>query len=825
MDHRLKIIALLLALVGPVSGWGQEYASIGNLVSASRQGRHINIRTSNAHVRISVYDFHVFRVRAGKEAFPARDFSYSVIAAPTEVPYRYREDNQQLTIQTDSMSLVIQKKPLRFSFYDAEGRLLNADDPGFGIAWTGHEATVYKTLQDGERFVGLGEKTGDLDRRGSAYINWNSDVPGYDLNDDPLYVSIPFYIGVHHGLCYGIFLDNTSRTHFNFGASNDRFSSFTAESGDLDYYFIGRSTVPGIIEAYTALTGRMPLPPVWSLGYQQCRWSYFPDKEVLSLARTFREKDIPLDVLYLDIHYMDAYKIFTWNKMRFPQPATMIDSLRKLGVRTTVIVDPGIKVEPGYQAYEDGLRQQAFARYPDNTLYAGSVWPGLCHFPDFTKPAAREWWGKSFGGYVSEGVTGFWNDMNEPATWGQAFPSHVQFDFDGRGATTLQVRNVYGMQMARATYEGVRKLMNGQRPFVLTRAGFAGVQRYSAVWTGDNTASDDHMMLGVRLVNSLGLGGVAFAGVDIGGFAGEASSQLYARWLTIGVFSPMLRGHKMINMRDSEPWSYGEEVEAIARHYLKFRYKMLPYIYSAFYDASRNGMPVSRSLAIPYTHDPMVYDRAYQQQYMFGPSLMVAPAGSQASAVRVYFPPGRWYDLYTDSVYTGGRETYVEAPLHRLPVFVRGGSVLPLQATVPHTGEQASDTLFVHLYAGEAGEVFTYYEDDGLSYAYEDGAGYRRRISSMDEGSTWVFEAVEGAFPSKFRYLQLIFHGLVPDAGISFSVDGSPAVSGAIEVRMVYPGEVYREPLYYARQDVLHDLPSVTIPNYNREVIVRVARR
>jgi alpha-glucosidase len=276
-----------------------------------------------------------------------RDFSYAVIKPLEKTNWTSSEDNLKIILQTDSLLLNIQKTPLRLSFSDKKNNILNEDDPAFGTSWIGTEMTTYKKLQDGERFIGLGEKTGNLDRRGSAYVNWNNDYFGYPANADPLYQTIPFYIGIHHTVAYGIFLDNTYKSTFNFGASNNRFSSFTVDDGEMNYYFISGANIPSLIQSYTSLTGRIEMPPVWSLGYQQCRWSYYPDKEVLNLARTFREKNIPADVIYLDVHYMDAYKVFTFHPERFPDPKQMIDELKKMGFHLVVIVDPGIKVEKG----------------------------------------------------------------------------------------------------------------------------------------------------------------------------------------------------------------------------------------------------------------------------------------------------------------------------------------------------------------------------------------------------------------------------------------------------------------------------------------------
>lgn len=730
----------------------------GKVLHWQKDNHGITGEAEHARFKVTFYGDEIARVQLTREAF-FEDLSYSVVGTPKRVSMTVAEDESSIRITTPKVVLSIAKSPLSFRFQNLDGTIINEDDESLGTTWIGEQVTTYKRLQEGERFIGLGEKTGPLDRRGFGYTNWNTDNFGYTSGSDPLYCSLPFYIGIHHGLCYGIFFDNTHKTFFNFGASNNRFSSFAADTGEMNYYFIHGESVGDIIRHYTYLTGRMEMPPRWSIGYQQCRYSYYPDKEVLSVANTFREKEIPADAIVLDIHYMESYKIFTWSKRDFPDPEKLLSRLRELGFNVVVMCDPGIKVEEGYHAYEDGIKNDVFIKYPDGLPYTGQVWPGWCHFPDFTKPATRTWWKKLLKDYVDVGITGFWNDMNEIATWGNMLPENVELDFEGERSTIRRGRNIYGFQMARSTYEGTKALMRNRRPFNLTRSGFSGIQRYAAVWTGDNVAYDEHMMLGVRLVTSMGLTGVAFAGYDVGGFVGDASSRLFARWVSIGAFSPFFRGHSMINSRDSEPWSYGEEVELISRNYIRFRYQVLPYLYSAFYEASTTGMPVQRSLAIDYPHDPKIYDHQFQHQYLFGPSIMVVPVESTKDYVRVYFPPGAsWYSLYDGHVHAGQTEAVVECPAQRLPVFIKSGAIIPMQPAVSHTGEK-SELLIIHLYAGESASEFVFYDDDGISFDYQTGTYSRRTLRYLPDANLFVMGKSEGQYLSSFKQIRVVLHG------------------------------------------------------------------
>ncbi|GAB4189032.1 MAG: glycoside hydrolase family 31 protein [Thermoflexibacter sp.] len=795
--------------------------SLGNYLTHFPIENGLQFQTTLGRFQLIVFQHSIIRLRIVKEDFEERDFSYSVIAKPVTLSFLIEEDDNSFRLITNTLTLQISKNPMRFSFFTKEGKLINEDDPAFGTSWIGEQVTTYKTLQEGERFIGLGEKTGNLDRRGRAFTHWNTDRFGYNEDSDMIYASFPFYIGVNQGLAYGIFMDNSYKSHFNFGASNDRFVSFCAEDGEMNYYFIHNESVSKIIEDYTFLTGRMEMPPLWSLGYQQCRYSYYPDSEVLNLARTFREKQIPADVIYLDIHYMQDYKLFTWDRKRFPEPEKLIRKLEEMGFKVVVMCDPGIKVEKGYRPYDKAIKKDLFVKYPDGTPYTAQVWPGWCHFPDFTKEEARVWWGESFKEYVSMGLEGFWNDMNEPASWGQRTPDLIEFDMDGEKASFKRAHNLYGMQMTRATFEGTKKLLKGRRPFLLTRSAFCGSQRFTAIWTGDNTSSDEHMMTGIRLVNALGLSGMPVAGYDVGGFIGEPSVALFARWLSIGAFSAFFRGHSMINSKDQEPWSYGEEVEDIARNYISLRYRLLPYIYSYFYEATRNGLPVVRSLAIDYTFDENIYSPKFQNQYLFGANLLVCPVESYKEITKVYLPKGAWYYLYSNNLHQGGQEIYADCPLELLPVYVKAGGILLMQSLVQSTGEKHDGILEVHVYYGIEGSTFVYYEDDGETYKYEKGKYYKRNISYSHENQAIVFSMVEGNYKSSFDKIKLVLHNF---EGVkkNIEVNNEKVKVNKEELELLPPVSSF-DPLGKQNTSIKQINKVALFENSDKEIIVRLS--
>ncbi|MET3502960.1 alpha-glucosidase [Mucilaginibacter rubeus] len=748
----------------------------GNVQGFKQQDGILTIKTAEAEARVYIYSPTIIRVSISKN-FNPDDPSFAVIRQPL-ADFDFDESSANIDITTPALKLSIQKSPLRFNFFTAAGSSLSEDDARFGTNWQGERVTCYRRLFEGERFIGLGEKTGNLDRRSAAYVNWNTDAPNHTPESDPLYKTFPFFIGLHSGLTYGLFLDNTHKSYFDFGASTDEETSwFGADGGDLNYYFFGAQGVAKIIEDYTGLTGRMEMPPLWSLGYQQCRWSYMSADEVLNIAQTFRKKKIPADVMYCDIDYMDDFKIFTWNKKTFPKPKQMLDKLKAMDFRLVTIVDPGIKVEEGYKEYDEGIEHDYFAKYPDGENYTGYVWPGRCHFPDFFREDVREWWGAAFTALTQPGVEGFWNDMNEPAAWGQNIPWIVKFG----DKFMPEVRNAYGMQMARATYDGTRKIMGNKRPFVLTRAAYSGTQRYSAVWTGDNTGTDAHMLLGQRLVNSLGITGISFVGVDIGGFSGNPTPELMVRWNSLGAYTPMFRNHAIQGSKMREPWEWGKNNEQIIKKDIEQRYKLLPYLYSSFYQSTQTGLPVSRTLAIEHSFDGNVFDERFQNEFMFGDAMLVAPVESTKLTEDVYLPRGSWYRLSSDKFYEGEQIVNVQAPLTDLPVFIKAGGIIPMQSVVQSTNEKGDGILQVHVWNGREANSFIYYEDDGVSYDYEQGVYYKRVISFNPIEKSLSLSSVEGSSKSRFMQLKFVLHGF---DGVKLQEEIIENKSGEIEVKL-----------------------------------------
>jgi alpha-glucosidase len=738
-----KIISILFLSFLFLSKSFGEFVFIGDIKSFKQFDDRIEFKLENSIFNIYIYDNNIIRLRyTNKEKFSEAP-SYAVITKPSNVSFNFKDENVYYEISTNEIIVRISKSPCRVSFYDKQMNLINEDDKTFGIDYDFDEVKCYKKLFKDEKFYGLGEKTGPLNRTGNDYVMWNSDKPRYTNDTDPIYQSIPFFIGVRDAFAgsqsksaYGIFFDNSYKSSFNMGASNDRFYSFGAEKGELDYYFIYGPEIKKVISSYTKLTGRMELPPEWALGYQQSKWSYYPESTVRTIANTFRNKEIPCDVIYLDIHYMNGYRVFTWNKDRFPHPEKMLKDLKDEGFKIITIVDPGVKADTtDYPPAKEGLEKNLFAKYPDGIPYKGEVWPSWAYFPDFTKTETRDWWGEKNAGLIKQGVSGIWNDMNEPAAWGQAIPDIVQFDDQGYGASMKKIHNVFGLEMARATFSGIKKEFPGKRPFILTRAGFSGIQRYAAVWTGDNIGIEEHLKLACVMPQGMGISGIVFCGSDVGGFFGSPTPNLYTRWMQLGGFTPFFRGHSIIDQRDKEPWAFGDQVEGWVKNIITLRYKLLPFLYNEFYNASQTGVPIMRPMFLEFQNDDECYSNDAQYQFMIGNNLLVAPVVSENEDFKkLYLPEGKWLDWWNSKIYDGKQWIIVQAPMDEIPLFIKEGGIIPIQEKQNFVGEKNISKIEFKIFLSNNSD-YNLYQDDGITTNYKNGEFSLTNINVKTDGN------------------------------------------------------------------------------------------
>lgn len=624
------------------------------------------------------------------------------------------------------------------------------------------EFLLRRDRTESEAVFGLGQKTGALNRNGRDFTLWNTDVLNpdaagqfakeYPVDDlrhdatstefDPYYVSIPFYQVVDEtGRATGSFVDDVHRARYEFDHEGQTWIHF-AGGAYVEYLFAG-PTLRQVVQRYADVTGKMQLPPLWSLGFHYCRWHPYDEGGVLNLAATFRSKGIPCDSLWLDIDHMRGYRVFTWDHQIFPDPQKLSAILKADGFRLVTIVDPGVKVEPGWQTFDDGLAKGVFCRTEGGAVYQGQVWPGKTAFPDFASPKARLWWGDLNAAHVAQGVAGIWNDMNEPAT-GDIDPGAMRFD-EGRHAHSA-LHNAYATLMAMATVNGLTRARPNERTFVLSRAGSAGIQRYAANWHGDNMSRWEHLAMSLPMTLGIGLSGQPFAGSDVGGFGEDSSGELLARWTQAGALSPFFRNHNAAGNIDQYPWSFGPEVETVCREAIRLRYRLMPYIYSCFAEAAETGAPVMRPMAYEFPGEPRLRDR--EDQYMLGPHLLVAPVLVEGQRKReVVLPEGGWYDWWTgDRVPTGNR--LVLAPLDRIPLFVRAGAVIPMWPVPPaSTHGYEPEELVLKVFAAVDQTTLTskLVEDDGTTTAYLIGERVVTSFASVAMGGvTCVTAAVAG---------------------------------------------------------------------------------
>ena len=575
----------------------KKYLGVPN--HAEEIGNKFFFSDGDAKVEITVVTDEIIRVRLAPHGVFLDEFSYAVPELKHKaVSFKLLENEFEFCVCTPVVNCHIRKKDFFISFSDSNDHITSADAVPMhweeNIKFGGYYVFCTKTCQVEESFFGLGDKPTEFNLRGKRLKNWNTDAYSFAWNQDPLYRSIPFYISLNDDIAHGIFFDNTFKSQFDFGAEDKTKTSFWADGGELQYYYIHGPHMMDVVKSYHILTGTHPMPPLWAFGYHQCRWSYYPEAKVRKITTGFRENKIPCDGIYLDIDYMDGYRCFTWNRKYFPEPKKMIADLAAEGFKTVVIIDPGIRVDDNYEVFKEGKKNKYFCRRSDDYFMEGHVWPGRCQFPDFTNPDVRTWWGSLFDELVEIGVAGVWNDMNEPAVFGAGtFPDDVRHNYDGFRGSHRKAHNIYGMQMVRSTYEGLRKAMKNKRPFTITRAGYSGVQRFSSVWTGDNVASWEHLKLGNIQCQRLSVSGIPFCGTDIGGFSGEPDGELFTRWIQMGTFSPFMRAHSAGDTKEREPWSFGEPYTAINRKFIELRYRLIPYLYSAFWDTSSLWFPDS----------------------------------------------------------------------------------------------------------------------------------------------------------------------------------------------------------------------------------------
>jgi alpha-glucosidase len=752
----------------------------------------------------------VLRIRMYPNGQPSEDASWAVLpAARTSRVPTIPETNG---FATSSLRVSIGADQT-LTVTDLAGNILQQD--AAPVRWDVDGFRVAKRKTDDDHFFGLGDKPGPLDRAGETFAMWNSDTFGWQESTDPVYKSIPFFLEMHAGRSIGVLFDNTFRTFFDFGRERPDRYSFSAPAGPLTYYVLYGPEPKQVLEAYAWLTGPTPLPPLWAFGYQQSRYSYYPQSQVEDIAAHLRRDRIPADVLWLDIDFQDRNRPFTVDTTRFPDFPRMIHILAAENFRTIAITDLHIADLPhqGYTPYNTGEAGDHFVKQ-NGADYVGNVWPGPSVFPDFTRAQTRTWWGSLFQHFVNDGVAGFWNDMNEPAVFrypAKTMPDDVEHRIAGaeaegfapRTAFHTEIHNVYGMENSRATMEGMLALRPNLRPFVMTRATYAGGQRYAVTWTGDNSSTWNHLRQTTPQLENLGLSGFAMAGADVGGFAGSPPPDLLTRWLMLAAFQPIDRDHAAKGTRPHEPWVDGPAQEDIRRRFIEERYRLMPYLYTTAEETSRDGLPIVRPLFLEFPHataDNAPLDAQAPGEFMFGPAILVAdnPSPEEVAPYEIHLPPGIWYDYWTGATLDrrspiGTRDLEIRDPtasnaaalktimitpqLDRLPLYVRAGAIIPMAPLVQSTAQLPHGPLTLRVFAPQQGEpncAGDLYTDDGLTFNFKHGEYLRLHITcSITNGALTInIPARQGTFTPWWTALRIEAVGFTPTLHVA-AVNGT----------------------------------------------------
>lgn len=650
-------------------------------------------------------------------------------------------------LSAGDLNLII-KDDGKITYRDKSGIVLREDFPP---SHQGNRWKLTSILKPDEHIYGLGERAASINLRPGRYRMWNTDPGGsYSTGKDPLYLCTPVYIGLSNWGSYLLFFENSYPSTFSF--EKDAEAEF--EGGMLRYYFIG-GNISDLLARYSELVGRPYLPPKWAFGYHQCRWGYRSEGDIREVIKGFKDHDLPISAIHLDIDYMNGFRVFTIDKDRFPDMQKLTSDLKKEGIKVVSILDVGVKRDPDYCIYQDGIKKGVFCTLPDGKILNGVVWPGWSVYPDFTNPETRQWWAEKYQRLLEAGIAGFWHDMNEPsafAAWGdKTIPGSTKHNMEGRGGDHLEAHNLYGLLMNRSGYEALLKYIPECRPWIFSRSGWAGLQRYAWNWTGDTETSWQSLRQTVATILGLSLSGHAFSGPDIGGFSGNPSAELYRRWFQLATFLPFFRTHSAIGTERREPWVYGEPTTSIIRKFLKIRYRLLPYLYTLAWDAHREGTPPVRPLFWADPKEPSLWD--IDDAYLLGEALLIAPILEEGIQTRsVILPPGNWYSYWDDYLHIGSTRLGVDASDDTIPIFVKGGSIIPMED---------KQYLQLHIYPQLSGDSYSHiYFDEGDGYGQWRIDKFKLARNQNDLIISWD---TEGSFPFPYKRILTQLHGFTGD--------------------------------------------------------------
>ena len=787
-------------------------ASFSSVSSAAPLANGVELHDGRLVMQITALRDDVLRIRASGTGVLPEDASWAVLAEARSASVSVSQDSDEKSVgfHTASLRVSVDRANGLMTVKDAAGQVLQQDTQP--MLFDGNGFRLGESMPADEHYFGLGDKTGAFDHREAAFRMWNTDAYGWQESTDPLYKSIPFYLTYRAGVSLGVLIDNTWPSSFDFGKTVGDTVQYRAEGGPANIYILYGPSAKEVLKTYAWLTGPTPLPPLWTLGFQQSRYSYMTQARVLQVAERLRKDKIPSDALYLDIDYQEKNRPFTIDTTAYPDMPEMVKTLHAEKLHVVVITDLHIAYLPGqdYAPFNSGTAGDEFVKNSDGTDYVGKVWPGPSVFPDFTRAQTRDWWGTLYKNLTHMGIDGFWNDMGEPSVFNdlKTMPCSAVHRIDEPGfakrtATHCEIHNVYGMENSRATFDGQLALKPDVRPFVLTRASYAGGQRYAATWTGDNSATWNHLRLTTSMLKNLGLSGFALAGADVGGYAGTPTPELLTRWIEIAAFQPIDRDHAEKGTGDHEVWANGPAQEDIRRRFIETRYRLLPYLYTVTEEDTHTGLPLLRPLFLEFPdaaadRHPLDVDLNTSGEFMVGPDLLVAAPAfeDKAGDYEATLPSSGWYDFWTgkevvedrEQVQAGGLQpesalgpvmptVRIHRELSSLPVFVRPGTILPIEPLVQSTEEQPSGPLTLRVFPGPncSGQL---YQDDGTSFAYKRGEFLRMSFScqSSDDhrGINIHIGKHDGTYSAWWKEIAVQVNGL-PAKPSSVTVNGKTA--------------------------------------------------
>jgi alpha-glucosidase len=732
-------LMLVISFLFSVNFFGQDIAAL-NCTSYELNGNKVIFGCENgAKLSLKFLDSQNIKFWFSPDGeFKRNNESFAVINEEFEPEFsiNVEENSSSFEIFTEELRVMIQKKPLKIQIFDKYQRLVLGDLDGEAYLTEDTKTETRKVLREKEQFFGLGEKTGALNRRGRSFTMWNSDKPCYSDTEDPLYKSIPFFMSTYN---YGIFFDNTYKTEFDFGKKSDEYFSFSAPDGAFIYYFMYGKDHKEVLQSYMRLTGKPIMPPNWALGWSQSRGMLVNEELTRDIAAEYRKREIPIDIIYQDIGWVEGLQDFEWRKDRYDNPKKMLSDLAEDGFKLIISQDPVISQATEEQWKE--ANEKGYLTLDERTGKAYDMpwpWGGNAGVVDFTNPEVADWWGELQQKPLDDGVKGFWTDMGEPA-WSNE-ESTDRLHMKHHLGMHAEIHNVYGLEWDRVVTEQFEKRNPNQRVFQMTRAAYAGMQRYTFGWSGDSgngrdvTDGWENLADQVPMGLSAGLGLIPFWTTDISGYCGEITdyeefSELYVRWLQFGVFNPLSRAHHEGN-NAVEPWLFGEEAEKISKEAIELKYQLHPYIYTYARESYDTGLPIMRPLLLEYPSDEETYE--INDQFLFGEELLVAPVVEEGVTYRkVYLPKGTWRDYNNPKKSFKGRQTInYDTPLEVIPMFVRDGAIIPKMPVMPYIDAMDNAPLILEIFPAAKPSEFTLYEDEGTTNDYQNDEFVKTKIGA-----------------------------------------------------------------------------------------------